>query len=47
MDVMNKSKNSNEENVKKALTASLKRIENDQTVNIKFFKTKKKIFVVF
>jgi hypothetical protein len=47
MDVMNKSKNSNEENVKKALTASLKRIENDQTVDTKFFRNKKKNFVFF
>ena len=33
MDVVNKSRNSSEENVKKALSASMKRIENDQLVS--------------
>ncbi|CAF5005843.1 unnamed protein product, partial [Rotaria sp. Silwood1] len=32
-DVINKSRNSNEENVKKALNASMKRIENDQLIS--------------
>lgn len=37
VDVLNKTRNSNEENVKKALTASIKRIDSDHLVCHSFF----------
>jgi hypothetical protein len=43
--VNNKSRNSTEENVKKALTASMKRIDNDQLVRRKI--RNKKFFFFF